>query len=319
MGVLVSVIKKGGPNGSRVAAMKFCCFHSFHHIPICWVSHSQVIANKNVKPSNCRCPSRHLRVPSTPSQSGCRCISVGQTSISGRTLAEKKKKPSLRLLQSLNNFGPWVSCQVEDGSGQRAQTMAIPSPISDHIQVGDFNWSTTLTWCHSRVVTGRPTDHQQAEQLHSKTANKELNQDAECFWQRYNEQQLRYGAVSRLGWLHLSASVPVDDAIALHCLFSAPCIPFAVDVKITGGTSKETDDNKRMSCPSLPSIFILEYIRKLFYWASPQAVVLSQLGEQEQELRLEQRLLKAGSDVKRCNQATVLPAPTTQNMHLTMR
>lgn len=102
MGVLVSVIKKGGPNGSRVAAMKFCCFHSFHHIPICRVSHSQVVANKNVKPSNCRCPSHHLRVPSTPSQSECRCISVGETNVSGVTPAEK---PSLWLLHTLSNFG----------------------------------------------------------------------------------------------------------------------------------------------------------------------------------------------------------------------
>lgn len=147
MGVLVSVIKKGGPNGSRVAAMKFRCFHSFHHIPICRVSHSQVIANKNVKPSNCRCPSHHLHVPSTPSQSECRCISVGETNITSGTLAEK---PSLYLLQTLNNFGHWGSCQVEDRSRQRAQTMAICTPISDHIQVEDFtkprNW-ITLTWC----------------------------------------------------------------------------------------------------------------------------------------------------------------------------
>lgn len=90
MGVLVSVIKKGGPNGSRVAAMKFRCFHSFHHIPICRVPHSQVIANKNVKPSNCRCPSHHLHVPSTPSQSECRCISVGETNVSGVTLPGRK-------------------------------------------------------------------------------------------------------------------------------------------------------------------------------------------------------------------------------------
>lgn len=75
-GVLVSVIKKGGPNGSRVAAMKFRCFHSFHHIPICWVSHSQKIANKNIKPSNCRCPSHHRHVPSIPSQSRYQYISV---------------------------------------------------------------------------------------------------------------------------------------------------------------------------------------------------------------------------------------------------
>lgn len=181
MGVLVSVFKKGSPNGSRVAAMKFRCFHSFHHIPICWVSHSQVIANKNVKPSNCRCPSRHLHVPSILSQSECRCISAGETNISSGTPAEK---PTLWLLQTLSYIGHRVSGQVEDGSTQRAPTMAIGSPVSDHIQVED--WLTNplhwimLTWCHSRVVTGRSTDHQYAKQLHSKRANKELNQDAEC-------------------------------------------------------------------------------------------------------------------------------------------
>ena len=81
-------------------------------------------------------------------------------------------------------------------------------------------------------------------------------------------------------------------ATNLHCLFFAPPIPLVVDVKTTSGTTKQTDEETiiKYNAP-LPNIYILEKIRKLFYWAGPQAVVLPQLGEQEQEVSLEQRLL----------------------------
>lgn len=50
-----------------------------------------------------------------------------------------------------------VSWQTEDGNGQRTQTTAIHSPLSDNIQGESFanlklNW-TALTGCHSRGVT----------------------------------------------------------------------------------------------------------------------------------------------------------------------
>lgn len=84
-----------------------------------------------------------------------------------------------------------------------------------------------------------------------------------------------------------SAQVPVY-ATALHCLFFAPPNPLVVDVKTTGGTTKQTHEETiiKYNAP-LPNIFTLEEIRKLFYWVGPQAVVLPQLAEQEQEGNLE--------------------------------
>lgn len=77
-------------------------------------------ANKNIKPSNCRCPSHHRRAPSTPSQSRYQCISMGRNKGKWRDAGR-----TLLVATSFEQCWHWNACQAEDGSGLQAQRKSL--------------------------------------------------------------------------------------------------------------------------------------------------------------------------------------------------
>lgn len=110
--------------------MKFRCFHSFHHIPICRVPHSQKTLIKTLSQVTVGVLLTIDALQVLLLNQDINAFLWGETKVSGETLAER-----FWLLQALNNAGTETHAKQRMAAGYRHKESH--SPASGHSRKGD--------------------------------------------------------------------------------------------------------------------------------------------------------------------------------------